>query len=237
VPRTGFRRFGWFLQAAPRPHRWGVRQMACAFDGNYFADPDTNRLLTRNVNFPCELRLESGDFFVASTQETFERLTEDFPISPGVTIPPGVYVFRRQRIRAESSNKRPVAVRLGYQWGDFFSGKRDDWTAALDLRPSPHFFLSFQYEQNDVRLAQGSFVSRLLRFRLTLALSPDVSWFTLVQYDTVSDVLGINSRLRWIIEPGNDLFIVYNHDWLNTDGSLRPIRREGRVKVTYIYRF
>ena len=237
VPRKGIRRFGWFLQAAPRPRRWGTRQVSCAFDGNYFTDQDTNRLLTRNVNFPCGWRLDSGDSLSVRTLETFERLSKDFEISPGVKIPPGAYVFRRQRIGLQTADKRPVALHLTYQWGNFFSGKRDDWIARLDLRPSPHFFFSTEYQQNDVRLPEGNFVTRLLRLRLSLALNADLSWFNFVQYDTVSDVLGLNSRLRWIIEPGNDLFLVYNHDWLDDDGSLHAIRREGRIKVRYIYRF
>jgi hypothetical protein len=237
VPRRGIRRFGWFLEAAPRPHRWGTRQISCALDGNYFADPQTNLLLTRNVNFPCEWRLESGDSFATRTQETFERLTTDFTISPGVTLPPGAYVFRRQRIQLTSADKRPVAVRLTYEWGDFYRGKRDDWNARLDLRPDPHFFLSAEYQQNDVRLPEGNFIIRLIRLRLSLALNADLSLFSFVQYDTVSEVLGLNTRLRWIIEPGNELFLVYNHNWSNAAGTLRPVLREGRIKVRYTYRF
>jgi len=237
VPRRNIRRFGWFLEAAPRPHRWGTRQVACAFDGNYFADPHTNLLLTRNINFPCEWRLDSGDALAVRTQETFERLSKNFEISSGVTIPPGAYVFRRQRVELKSADKRLVALRLIYEWGDFYRGKRDDWSARLDLRPSPHFFLSTEYQQNDVRLPQGNFVVRLLRLRLSLALNPDLSWFNLVQYDTVSEVLSLNSRLRWILEPGNELFLVYNHGWRDTTRALRPILREGRIKVQYTYRF
>lgn len=237
VPRRDIRRFGWFLEAAPRPHRWGTRQISCAFDGNYFADPETNLLLTRNVNFPCEWRMDSGDSFAMRTQETFERLTKDFTISPGVTLPPGAYVFRRQRMQLKSADKRPVAVRLTYEWGDFYRGKRDDWNVRLDLRPDPHFFLSAEYQQNDVRLPEGNFIVRLIRLRLSLALNADLSLFNFVQYDTVSEVLGLNSRLRWIIEPGNELFLVYNHNWSNTAGSLRPVLREGRIKVRYTYRF
>lgn len=239
VPRKGIRRFGWFLEAAPRPHRWGTRQIACAFDGNYFVNPDTSLLLTRNVNFPCEWRLDSGDLLTVRTQETFERLTRDFAVSRGVTILPGAYVFRRQRVQLRTADKRPVAVRLAYEWGDFYGGKRDDWSARLDLRPDPHFFLSTEYQQNDVRLPEGHFVVRLLRLRLSLALNPDLSWFNFVQYDTVSEILILNSRLRWILEPGNDLFLVYNHGWRGSDTAraLRPILREGRIKVQYTYRF
>ena len=175
--------------------------------------------------------------FPSGASSTFERLSKNFEISSGVTIPPGAYVFRRQRVELKSADKRSVALHLIYEWGDFYRGKRDDWSARLDLRPSPHFFLSTEYQQNDVRLPQGNFVVRLLRLRLSLALNPDLSWFNLVQYDTVSEVLSLNSRLRWILEPGNELFLVYNHGWRDTPRALRPILREGRIKVQYTYRF
>lgn len=237
VPRKGIRRFGWYLEAAPRPGRWGTRQIACAFDGNYFANPDTSQLLTRNVNFPCEWRLDSGDAFNLRTQETFERLLAPFTVSDGIVIPPGGYAFRRQRAIFRSADKRPVAVRLSYEWGDFYSGKRDEWQARLDFRPGPALFLSAEYQQNDVRLPEGNFVIRLIRLRVNLALNPDVSWVNFFQYDTVSEVLGLNSRFRWIVEPGNEVFLVYNHNWQGSDGRLRPISREGRIKVRYTYRF
>ncbi|MGE0820893.1 MAG: DUF5916 domain-containing protein [Candidatus Binatia bacterium] len=237
VPRKGIRRFGWFLQAAPRPQRWGTRQVSCAFDGNYFAVPDSNLLLTRNVNFPCEWRFDSGEEITFRTQETFERLLEGFTISDGVVIPPGAYVFRRQRVQFNSADKRPLAVRLSYEWGDFYSGKQDEWITRVDFRPGPLLFLSGEYLQSDVRIPEGNFVVRLLRLRLSFALNPDLSWFNFVQYDTVSAVLGLNSRLRWIIEPGNDVFLVYNHNWQGSGGRLHPIRREGQIKVRYTYRF
>lgn len=237
VPRKGIRRFGWYLEAAPRPKRWRTRQIACAFDGNYLANPDSGQLLTRNVNFSCDWRFESGDSFNFRTQETFERLVEPFTISDGVVIPAGGYAFRRHRAIFRSADKRPFSVRLSYEWGDFYRGKRDEWQARLDFRPGPALFLSAEYQQNDIRLPEGNFVVRLLRMRLSLALNPDVSWFNFVQYDTVSEVLGLNSRFRWIIEPGNEVFLVYNHNWRGAGGDLRPILREGRIKVRYTYRF
>src|SRR5262249_51186899 len=86
VPRRGIRRCAWFLPAAPQPHLCVTRQTFFAFYGNYFAYPDNSLLLTRNLNFPCEWLLDSVDSFSGRSQETFERLTEDFMISPGVTI-------------------------------------------------------------------------------------------------------------------------------------------------------
>jgi len=237
VPRKGIRRFGWFLEAAPRPHRWATRQVSCAFDGNYIVDPDTHRLLTRHVNFPCEWRFESGDRLSFLTEETFDRLTEDFTISDRVVLRPGGYAFRHQQVALKSADKRPVALRLTYDWGDFYGGRRDYWSASLDFRPGPALFLSTEYQQYDVRLPEGNFIIRLIRLRLNLALNPDVSWANFVQYDTISEVFGLNSRFRWIVEPGNEVFLVYNHNWQGADGRLRPILREGRIKVRYTYRF
>lgn len=237
VPRNGIRRFRWFVRGAPRPGRWATRQVSCASGGSYYADPPTNRLLTRFIGFPCWWRFNSGDELRAFTFEAFQRLTEGFEISDGVTIAPGSYRYRRYRTELQSADKRPVGLYLRYEWGKFYSGKRDDWTGRLELRPGPAVFFSAEYQQNDVRLAEGNFVVRLVRGRLSLAAGPELSWFGLVQYDTVSDMLNLNSQLRWIIEPGNDFFIVYNHHWHTPPGRFRAAQREGRIKVRYTCRF
>lgn len=237
VRRNGIRRFRWALLAAPRPRRWGMRQISCGSRGAYIADPDTNRLLSRFIGFPCSWRFNSGDMINLFTFDAFQRLVEDFEISDGVTLPPGSYRYRRYRAELQSADKRPVVLYLRYEWGSFFSGKRDDWTARLEFRPGPYFFFSGQYQQNDVRLPEGNFIVRLIRGQLSLALNPDLSWLSLVQYDTVSDILSLNTRLRWIIEPGNDFFIIYNHNWLARRDIFHSERREGRIKVRYTYRF
>ena len=237
VRRYGFRRFRWFVRAAPRPGRWATRQFSCGTAGSYYADPQTNGLLTRFVGFPCWWRFDSGDELRAFTFESFQRLVEDFEISDGVAIPPGSYRYRRYRTEFQSADKRPVVLYLRYEWGKFYSGKRDDWTGRVEFRPGPYVFLSSEYQQNDVRLAEGNFVVRLIRTQLSLALNPDLSWFSLVQYDTVSDMLSLNSQLRWIIEPGNDFFIVYNHNWYAQADRFGSALREGRIKVRYTYRF
>jgi hypothetical protein len=48
--------------------------------------------------------------------------------------------------------------------------------------------------------------------RLRINLSPDLSIATYVQYDTTSESLGTNTRLRWTLLPVADLFVVYNHN-------------------------
>ena len=62
-----------------------------------------------------------------------------------------------------------------------------------------------------------------------------------IQYDTDSRNLGSNTRLRWTIRPGNDLFIVWNRAWeklvLNPrELSLIPDRELLAVKLRWTFR-
>jgi hypothetical protein len=42
--------------------------------------------------------------------------------------------------------------------------------------------------------------------------SPDLSIASYAQYDTDTDSVGVNTRLRWTFVPVADLFVVYNHN-------------------------
>ena len=52
-------------------------------------------------------------------------------------------------------------------------------------------------------------------------------------------------RLRWIVKPGNDIFLVYSHNWLYDvldpldpdNRSLETLSRGVSVKLKYTYRF
>ena len=66
-----------------------------------------------------------------------------------------------------------------------------------------------------------------------------------VQYDDVSRLLGWQSRFRWIVQPGNDIFVVYTHNWMDDqldpnglgDGRFRTLDRRGAAKIVYTKRF
>jgi hypothetical protein len=47
----------------------------------------------------------------------------------------------------------------------------------------------------------------------------------------------MNNRLRWIITPGSDLYLVYNQNWLDELSGLRTIEQSGALKVSYTHRF
>jgi hypothetical protein len=73
---------------------------------------------------------------------------------------------------------------------------------------------------------------------LDFSFSPDISWKNLVQYDTESEDLGFQSRLRWILAPGQNLFLVGQGGW--TRQGLDRFERQDQalaVKLSWSLRF
>ena len=57
-------------------------------------------------------------------------------------------------------------------------------------------------EWNDGRLPEGRFSSNLYRVVGETQLTPFVALVNNVQFDTISPVMGWQSRFRWILRPG-----------------------------------
>jgi hypothetical protein len=67
-----------------------------------------------------------------------------------------------------------------------------------------------------------------------------LSFSNFVQYDNESRDLGWQSRVRWILRPGNDLFLVFSQGWLqNPRGGFHfsPGDTKLSTKVQYTFRF
>ena len=87
-------------------------------------------------------------------------------------------------------------------------------------------------------LPGGDFRSQLAEGQLDFQFSPDVSLNNLVQWDNESDSLALQSRFRWILEPGSDLFFVVQSGWIEgADGVFRPDAQDLTLKLTHTLRF
>jgi len=166
----------------------------------------------------------------------YERLDEPFEIHPGVTIPPGKYHYDEGGIRIESGRSRDLRVRLLVGGGSFYDGWRFTLIPLVTWRPSQHWLFEASYQYNDIALGAGSFHTHLARLQVSIQFTADISWTTLAQWDNQSNDLGINSRLRWIIEDGRELFLVFNQD-LDTEDGVRVLRTEPILKLFWSFRF
>ncbi len=240
VPRPGVRRLNLGLEFDPRPKNFlNVRQMFHEFFFNRFTRLDTGRVESwRFFTAPINWRFNSGDRVEFNYVPQFERLFAPFEIADGVVIPAGDYRFTRWRAEFETSSKRKVRAEGTWWFGTFYSGRSDEVEIDIEFRIAPHFQMSFDTEQTFVRLREGNFVARVFSLRADYSVSPFLTFFNLVQYDNESRDLGWQSRVRWILRPGNEVFLVFNQGWLRRpDGSFRSASTGLAGKLQYTFRF
>jgi hypothetical protein len=121
--------------------------------------------------------------------------------------------------------------------GEFFDGDRVSINPILEFRPSPHLFLFADFQYNDIRLPTGNFTTRLWRGRIDFQFNPDLSWRNLIQYDNVTESFGVQSTVRWIVEPGNEIFLIINTGHVLADETLKPIQSQIVLKAEWTFRF
>jgi hypothetical protein len=172
-----------------------------------------------------------------------EVVTQPFDIyadpSRQVSIAPGRYSFDEASVRLSTGNQRRLSGNITYLSGDFYDGHRTNIGGQFLWRPSAHFSLSFDYDWNDIELPQGAFITRLVGLTTQVVFSTNLAWITLMQYDNLSEELGINTRLHWIPKAGQEGFIVLNHNVedADKDGSFRSAVADASVKFKYTFRF
>lgn len=183
------------------------------------------------------------DWFTLRAFREREVLTGPFEISDGVVIEPGDYRWNRASFEVSSGEQREIWSSTALSYGDFYDGDRLQIDGNLVWQPSMHFSANLGYDLNRVSLSGGDFVSRLWSLRTEVAFDSRWSWISIAQWDNDSDELGINTRLRWVPQPGRDLVLVVNHGFLvedRFDPSARKwqsLRNDVVLKATYTFRF
>ncbi|MEE3104583.1 MAG: carbohydrate binding family 9 domain-containing protein [Acidobacteriota bacterium] len=239
--RRGFRGYGPRLMFAPRPrqHRW-IRQLTFGVDADVRTDV-SNRLLTRKLNIMLlDVNLHSQERFSLEVIPTYERLERTFEISPGIELPAGThYDFVRYKATFNTANRRIFAFQGELEAGTFFSGTRKQVGVRVGFRPRPGVTVNFDNEWNRISLNEGRFDTFLHRLVVDTQFSPWIYLVNNVQFDSVSELMGWQSRLRWIVTPGNDLFVIYTHNWLDDNQFDRFVTqdRRGAAKFVFTHRF
>ena len=249
-PATGFvqRRNVRMLRVAgsfnPRPSRsTGIQQMFHDVFYTRFTRLDNGLVETWNVYVTMvDWHLNSGDSLhsLFDVNPTYERLFEPFEISPGIILPPGEYRFTPMRIFFTSAQKRRLQGSIGLTFGNFWSGTARTVQTGLSYKIPPFFLISFNSNQTFASLPQGNFIARIYSSEVNYAVSPFLSISNLVQFDNRSENLGLQSRVRWTVQPGNDLFFIFGQDWVQDFERGYDFRRHDSrlaTKLQYTFRF
>lgn len=207
-------------------------------------------LLTNQVDDSIELKYV----------HLYDSPAEPFFIAPHVGIPEGSYNSGSVIFELETSQARKLSLRVLQGVGTFYDGWGYRINPFIEWRPSRYWRLSLEFDERHFfgfDACQGAtmgtgactsdadstikrsvdFKSRLVRLRLLIAFSPDVSWSTLIQYDNFANTLTGQTRFQWIIEPGRELFLVLGQDFDANSDEIRATRTSPAAKLRWTFRF
>ena len=243
VRRDNFRRTYASGRFSPRPRSIeAIRQFRVEGSLDYILTADTGQVETRQTQLGFSTEFENSDRVGVSVADNYEFLVQPFTPGRGVALPVGGYSFRdvetTYALGAQHRVNGTVTVRVGeYFSGDIrsvgFSRGRVELTPQFSVEPSVSF--------NWIDTPQGAFRTDLVVSRVNYSFTPRMFFSGLIQYNSNSDTISNNLRLRWEYSPGSELFVVYTED-RDTD-PLRPdrfseLRNRGFVvKVNRLFRF
>lgn len=237
--RTGIRDYSGHVAYTLRPESSDWQSAYFAVDWQRIEDIDGG-LQSQSVGVtPLELTSRVGDVLFLRSNIDKEVLSAPFEISPGVVIPAGTYSFSDLGAEYRWAGHREWSGRITYISGDFYTGDMDRWFGGVTWQPSPRFRGNLSFDINYVDLPQGEFTTRIVSAELDFVFSSELSWVNLIQYDNVSETVGINSRLHWIPQAGREIFFVINHSLedFDLDNRFESQRADATVKASYTFRF
>ena len=244
VQRTNVRmlRLGASFNPRPKPSS-GIQQIFHDAFYTRFTRLDNGLVETEKFYFTLvDWHFNSGDSLhsLFDLNPTYERLFEPFEISPGVVLPAGEYRFTPMRIFFTSAQKRKLQGSIGLTFGSFWSGTAKTIRTGLRYQVPPRFSIRLDSNQTFAQLPEGNFVARIFSTQVNYALSPFLSFSNLIQFDNRSGNLGLQSRVRWTLEPGNDVFFIFGQGWIQEIGDFYDFRQQDSrlaTKLQYTFRF
>ena len=218
-PEVGFVKrldmFRNFAQArfSPRPGGQSpIRKYFYQATADYIEN-GTGRLETRMATGEFALDFKNADRVGVLVTNEYEYLPVPFRIGGGLTLPVGGYEFNTARLNYNMGQQRAVSANLSVDYGTFYDGRKTTLSVARGRMPiTTQLSVEPTYSYNRVRLSVGDFTTHLAGSRVTFTMTPLMFVSALVQYNSGTDAVSTNARLRWEYRPGSELFVVYNEE-------------------------
>jgi len=190
---------------------------------------------------PLRIETMSGDVLRAGFRWNTEGLLPgEQPLEQlGISLDPGVYKFNRPGFILRTARYRPFGFALRANFGDFYTGERLEIRPQIRWTPNRHLNTSLTLGFNRFTFPDQERITRQLTWNTELAFNADWSLITNVQYDNLSDNLGINARLRYNAAAGNDIWFVVNHNMHRDifDDRFDDEQTTAIAKIRYTFRF
>ncbi len=184
------------------------------------------------------LETKSGHTFTLSASTQYEDLPRDFRIADDVSVLEGRYRFQNAGISYSPSSASLLRSGASLEGGTFYDG----WRVTAGITPtwnaSRFLELGGAYQINRIEFPDRdqALTAHIARLRTRLMLNTRLSGAAFVQFNSATEAVSMNLRLRYNPREGNDLYVVYN-EGLNTDrfgfDPVRPLTESRTLLVKY----
>ena len=144
------------------------------------------------------------------------------------------YTFSSIEFNLQTDTRKPFSFKIKPSMGQFFNGFKYTFDTEINYRVQPKFLFSIRVRYDKIELPKPYSNNNiwLVSPKINITFTKSLYWSTLVQYSSLQENLGINSRLQWRFAPLSDLFLVYNDNYF-TDSEFAPRFRSINLKITY----
>ena len=147
-----------------------------------------------------------------------ENVLVPFTIGNRISIPAGSYDFADLQLVHTMPTGRKLRADVDFRTGTYFDGRRTQVLVTPTWNVNRHLELGGDYQLSRLRFPVRDEAANihLLRLRVRTALDARASGNAFVQYNSTTDRVDFNVRLRYAVTEGTDLWLVYN-EGLDTD--------------------
>jgi hypothetical protein len=239
VARTDFAATAGEINYTWRPGNSWIRSFKSGTSAEFIEPINGDDRSSEFVLQYAEIANQSADHLTVYQVFKEDEFAEGFEVSDGIDIPAGDYRFDQTCLGLYTGEQRVLATESTVCEGGFYDGSILLFATRTTWRPSKHLKVIIGGEYNDVNLPQGDFITRLATLNLDVSFSTALSWENFVQYDNVSDTIGLNSILRWIPRAGQETVLAINslREDFDRDGRFRSYASDLTLKLSYTFRY
>ncbi len=243
IYRTDYDSYTWSFHLTPRVFtRYGIKRLLLKPWGfSLYNTHSTGQLESfHNETRPLGAVLKSGDRFEFNLIQAYDRLDEEFEISPAAHIVAGKYMMYQYSVELESYQGRRIQGEVVYHWGDFYTGYKRTLEANLGVNINKHLNIKTEYTFNSVFLPGVKLLTHEVAMYLNYAFTTKLNLSLFSQYNDLDEVMLYNFRLHWIPKVGSDFYVVLNTGYdkpVKEIDYLKPQRTDAVVKLVYRFLF
>lgn len=229
-------------------HKWifedfGILQEAAALvESERWQVLDSGALDTEKFTFvPFWLQFVRGDTFRLRLERSEEVVLPGTNPSGdlGLAIPAATYTDTMYDFRYQAPNYLDLRGNIEFKGGDYYSGKFTTIKPDLDWQVNRHILLGLAYDLTKYEFDSGDVYTREVELSMNITFTPSWTLASKIEYDNVRRQAAFTNRLRWNIEPGQDLWIVFNQGMVDEDEDykFRVQNTQASFKFRYTFRY